>query len=60
MISHTVGENQELYKRYGISGGEHIPETEALCEIVRQLEERIKQLEENIDDARQHFQEGNQ
>ena len=40
-MNHTVGENDTLYKRYGIKGSEHTPETEALCEVIRDFESRV-------------------
>ncbi len=38
VIAHTVGENDALFRRYGIRGREHTPETDQLCEIIRKLE----------------------
>jgi hypothetical protein len=35
---YTCGENQELYKKYGVEGSNHIPETEQLCDVIRKLE----------------------
>lgn len=42
VISHTVGENQGLYDKYGIQGGEQNIETSQLCEVIRILENRLE------------------
>jgi hypothetical protein len=49
-IKHNVGENDALYKRYGITGSEHIPETEQLCEVVRDLERMLIHATDGIGD----------
>ena len=48
-IEHTVGENDELYIRYGIVGTNHIRETEELCEVVRALEDERDRLREALE-----------
>ena len=46
--NYTIGENQELYKRYGIKGSNHTSETEQLCLVIRKLELHEQQAIEQI------------
>ena len=54
MVKHTVGENDELYIRYGIVGTNHIRETEQLCEVVRELENERAKLREELKKIRDY------
>lgn len=52
---YTIGENEEIYKQYNIIGHTHISETEQLCKVIRQLQQKqpdqecIEWLQEKID-----------
>ena len=45
---HTVGENQEIFDRYGVKGTNHTRETEELCEVIRKLEDKRDRLREAL------------
>ena len=56
---YTIGENQKLYKKYGIKGSNHISETEQLCLVIRKLElheqEAIEQIIKEKDQIIQYW-----
>jgi len=49
-INHTIGEYQELYERYDLGISKHTKETQLLCEIILNLENRTRN--ENKEDIK--------